>query len=96
MTLSAASDTERPAKGYASVRFLQMTKTNQLFDLGFAKNTGTRNSTHRIAPAAVLGPNHSPTSLPSCLPTSAIRWTENGAYGDGSSRNHERIRAYVA
>ena len=29
--------------------------------------------THLMAPAAVLGPNHCPTSLPSSFPASAMR-----------------------
>jgi hypothetical protein len=49
-----------------------------------------------IAPAAVLGPNHCPTSFPSSLPASAIRCTENGAAGAGVSRNHVSRRTYVA
>lgn len=32
-----------------------------------------RKGTYLIAPAAVLGPNHCPTSLPRSLPTNAIR-----------------------
>lgn len=35
--------------------------------------------TDLMAPAAVLGPNHSPISFPSCFPMSAMRWTEKGA-----------------
>lgn len=48
------------------------------------------------APAAVLGPNHSPTSLPSSLPINAILCTLYGHKGDGSSRNHVRILTYFA
>jgi len=44
-----------------------------------------------IAPAATLGPNHCPTSVPSSLPARAIRWTLNGVSGAGVSRNHIRI-----
>lgn len=52
--------------------------------------------THLIAPAAVLVPNHSPISLPSCLPTRAIRWTENGQMAAGSSKNQDTIWRYEA
>jgi len=48
------------------------------------------------APAAVLGPNHSPTSFPSSLPINAMRWTLNGHRGDGSSKNQDRMRIWVA
>jgi len=48
------------------------------------------------APAAVLGPNHSPTSFPSSLPINAMRWTLNGHSGDGSSKNQDRMRMWVA
>lgn len=47
--------------------------------------------TYFSAPAAVLGPNHSPTSLPSSFPINAIRWTLKGHRGEGSSRNQDRI-----
>jgi len=46
-----------------------------------------------IAPAAVEGPNHSPTSLPRRLPSRAKRCTEKGESGDGSSRKSDRRRA---
>jgi hypothetical protein len=52
-------------------------------------------STHLIAPAAVLGPNHCPTSLPSSFPARAIRCTLNGQSGDGESKNHVKIWTYV-
>ena len=51
--------------------------------------------THLIAPAAVLGPNHCPTSLPSSFPARAIRCTLNGQCGDGESKNHVKIWTYV-
>jgi hypothetical protein len=51
--------------------------------------------THLIAPAAVLGPNHCPTSLPSSFPARAMRCTLNGLSGDGESKNHVRIWTYV-
>src|SRR5712671_6398114 len=52
--------------------------------------------THLSAPAAVLGPNHCPTSLPRSFPASAIRCTLNGQKGEGESKNHVRICTYVA
>ena len=45
--------------------------------------------TDLMAPAAVLGPNHWPISLPSCFPASAIRWMLKGAVGCGVSRNRD-------
>lgn len=51
-----------------------------------------RKSTHFSAPAAVLGPNHSPTSFPNSLPIKAIRCTLKGHKGEGSSKNHDNIR----
>jgi hypothetical protein len=44
-----------------------------------------------IAPAAVLGPNHWPTSFPSSFPASAILCTLNGHRVDGESKNHVKI-----
>lgn len=49
-----------------------------------------------IAPAAVLGPNHCPTSLPKSLPDMAMRWTLNGAREEGESKNQVKSFTYVA
>lgn len=51
----------------------------------------TRRGTYLIAPAAVLGPNHWPTSFPRSFPASAMRWTLKGAWGNGESRNQVKI-----
>src|SRR5579872_4322753 len=52
--------------------------------------------TYFIAPAAVLGPNHCPTSFPRSFPANAIRWTLNGHSGEGESKNHVISWIYVA
>lgn len=49
---------------------------------------------YRITWLMVLGPNHSPMFFPSCLPSNAILWIENGARGESSSRNHWMICRY--
>lgn len=49
-----------------------------------------------IAPAAMDGPNHCPTSVPSSLPARAIRCTLKGASSAGVSRNQVMISTYVA
>ncbi len=50
---------------------------------------------HLIEPAAVLGPNHCPTSLPSFFPSRAIRCMLNGQSEDGESKNRIRIWMYA-
>ena len=52
--------------------------------------------TYLIAPAAVLGPNHCPTSFLNSFPARAILCTENGACGAGVSKNHVSNLTYVA
>lgn len=69
---------------------------SSMFYRASAQVSAQRVKTHLTAPAAVLGPNHSPTSFPSCFPTSAIRCTLNGHAADGSSKNHPKICTYVA
>ena len=52
-------------------------------------------STHLIAPAGVLGPNHCPTSFLSSFLARAIRCRLNRLSGDGESKNHVKIWMYV-
>jgi hypothetical protein len=51
--------------------------------------------THLIAPVAVLGPTYCPTFLPSPFSARAIWYMLNGQSGDGKSKNHELLRAYI-
>ena len=84
---SIASATPRPHSGNAFTRVL--------YDvLEVVKERGK--DTYLIAPAAMLGPNHCPTWVPSSFPARAMRCTLNGAWGSGVSRNQVMMRTYVA
>ena len=101
--LSVATATPRPASGKLFTRVLVVEGwvSRDVVRAGYcaAENAGgsaDRDDTYLIAPAAVLGPNHCPTSFPRSLPTRAMRWTLNGQSGEGVSRNQVMICTYIA
>lgn len=89
MTESAAIETPSPAFGNACTSAL-------VPELHKRVEAGQKTFTYLIAPAAVLGPNHCPTSFPRSFPASAIRWTLNGHNGEGESKNQVINWMYVA
>lgn len=90
MTESTATETPSPAFGNACTSALD-------YKIPVSKVGVVGNAiTHLIAPAAVLGPNHCPTSFPRSFPANAILWTLNGHNGEGESKNHDINWIYVA
>lgn len=83
---STARLTDSCASGNACARVLDVVRTSQT----------AWGRSHLIEPAAVEGPNQVPTSLPRALPARAMRWTPNGASGEGVSKNQVRILTYTA
>jgi hypothetical protein len=80
--------------GYAEARFWKrLYQGSGAMSGGVGVRVG--GTTNLIAPAATLGPNHCPTSVPRSFPARAIRCTLNGALGEGVSKNQVRICTYI-
>jgi hypothetical protein len=79
----SAADCDRDAK-----RCLWEALNQRSEQVSTFKRQTMATSTHLIEPAAVLGPNHCPSSFPSSFLARAILCTLNGHNVKGESKNH--------